>query len=395
MQVGTQPTQLQSLLGSTHKGGTKRARTDFFGMPAIPGQVARFQLESQGGRQQMNANLGALRSDYFQPGSKRMRGLDGSALTPFQNNNPLGALGGGPGQVNPSEELGRFARPSFANVGTIGFHANHTVPGNMTLIYNANSSYELPNKRDWAFFRRQTDEELQRLVSTPSGHVVDETPRTAFTLASLNHYLASKQRKPRTVEEMLGIDPVITDGVNYRDPSSIMREFYLAGVIDAGETANGWSTEPYMFNPLMDNVDQWNKVGITISGRATATPIFGPNLGVNAHCFFVLMPVKRPSTYVVGENSAGKVALQFSEAQKQELHDQPFQFVPMSSSKRAPPANKIIYTDDSGRKVRAKFMFAATVAKQRDPGGELSVEHSMRDVSFIHAQGVQEFVVHH
>lgn len=383
------------LISQTGNVGSKKARTDYWGYPEVPGGVARFALRTtDSGRQTIDINMGALRSPYFQPGSNPFGGFPDDQLTRALYSNPLANLRGRIGQQGGGE-VGAFPAASFGNIPTIGFHANHTVPGNMTVIYNPMPIYSLPRKKDFVFLRRQTLEERTRLVSTATGHVLDETPRQAFTIPALNHHLAVNQFKPKSIDDILN-PKTARDGVDYRDPRSIAQEFYFKGVVSASTTNSGWGSEPYHDLPYGGGADPSDvlKVGFTISGRAEGTPIFGPHLRVNMHCFFVLKPMPLPDAYTVGENASGSVKIRFSEAERAQLHEMPFQFVPMAFESSIPSYAEASYIDDLGFEHLAPYKEAGVVAKELPPGGFRDRRRASHDIEFVRDQGVQEFVIH-
>lgn len=385
----------QALTQGTSSISRKRPRDDIFPSPQIPKLGVGFDIRTgENGAQQFNGNFSGF-GEFFRPG-KRSRGnvLNGasslrSSLMPLMTNQGTALGGRGPDGI-----FAALGIPSFDSVPTMGFLSNYTIPGNMTVIYNEDSRLGLPKLMDLAFFRRQRPSESQRLATTASGMVVDETPRCAYTLPSLNYYLAKAQKKPVTVQEMLGQHPTDEFGLNVHNPFSIMKNFYPAGFINSNETSNNFSVQPWR-QTFTGGSGEWHKVGLSIAGRAEAFAMFGHNLKVGVNCFIICKPYRRARAYVVAQGAKGLTAIQFSKNESEELHDTPFQMVPYATMDRVPPLSELEYVADDGSIKRAPFRHVTTIAKQRDPGGGMTdPETAMHDISFIHNQGYQEVVAH-
>lgn len=370
--------------------------------PDIAGRALKLQLsERTGGGLRFGGNASSIVRGG-PPNRSRLRGLDGTFTSPPGIANRYGALSAGNlRQQAASADVGNFAALGYNSefVNTPGFRTNPTVPGNNTVIKNANPDYGLPNQYDMAFFRRQKPQERQRLRQTAEGLVLDQTPREAFTLPTLNHFLAIKQTK-RSAQDVLAAmisderrpDPI--EGIDFRRPCEIMDYFYPAGVVYTEQTDTGYNLNPRHYSAYTGpNRTAQHDVGLVVSGKEFAYTLFGTGNRAQTNYFLILKPMPRPEAYVVSSDRDGHKTLTFDAEQRATLHEEPFQFVPYATMEKVPPLETRTYIDELGDLKYAPYWHLASVCKEAPVSRPSTPSNLMRDVGYVHKQPVHEIIL--
>jgi len=214
-----------------------------------------------------------------------------------------------------------FPRNDVTYKSTIGFMSNPTIPANETILKKM-PMYELPGGYDILIMRNHLGIERQNVRKAGHfGEMVDETPRTAFTLPSFNHWLLQKQRVYKTTKQyldglhraqQLALDEQIPGNTSMEEmlmddnqkwdihcAADILRYFNIGGVIDTENFENNVTSVNYLadgLNPAMVNGNN-KKVNRIVYGRADLFNIFGSNLEVGTPLYLIFKPVKRAQAY--------------------------------------------------------------------------------------------------
>lgn len=208
-----------------------------------------------------------------------------------------------------------FPQNDVTYKSTIGFLSNPTIPANETVLKKM-PGYELPGGYDIVIMRNHLNMESQELKRHPhTTGLMDDTPRTAFTIPGFNRWLLTKQATYSTVAEYIAslqkaqesVLNVIDDELfldetqpwHIHSADDILRVFSMSGVIDTENFANNVSSVNYLDEGMdQTQVNSNNKkVNRVIYGRVDIFNIFGAGLEVGTPLYLVVKRAKRPAAY--------------------------------------------------------------------------------------------------
>ena len=370
---------------------TARPKKDFFGKPSMNMAATKFTLKPS--RNGGGLKFGNMNRSVLAPRDSRQtrQGIANYSDSPLAGG--ARRVSAGNMSAGSNSGYGVFGMPDMSRRPTIGFMSNHTVSGNMTVMKARDARDEVPGRYDVVIIEKSPDGIGQNFKSTASGYIVDDTPRTSYTLASFNHYIASMQNDVR--HEILPLKKPGVGEVNWLDPRSIMANFYIYGIVEAEESTSNFSTAPYVARTDNYSGSEMRKSGVVISGRHHCYNVWGPNLPTSTYLFFILKRVPRPTGYITNAYRTGQRTVKtFSEREKTVLDPNPFQLVPFACTTRSPPRSELIYTDHLGVERLAPYVLFGSVFKYDAETTHQEPMSIARDISLIRNQGLIDIIVH-
>ena len=312
-----------------------------------------------------------------------------------------------------------FPRSDETYKQTIGFLSNPTIPANETTLKKV-YGMELPGEYDILIMRHHLDSEQQRLRKRQNTDMyVDDTPRTAFTLPTINRYLLTKEAVYNNATEyIMGMamakraatlpveDDIFLDESrrwHIGSAKDILRVFGFAGVIDTENFADNTSSVGYtahgMNHAQVDSNDK--KVNRVIYGRVDMYNIFGPGLEVGTPLYLLVKRVKRALVYRTDSTRDMSLAdvnfmtasnYTYEEGEQRittEYTSTPFAFIPWADNeKKHPTRDDLAYPTPLGTTEYGEAICLGYVMKEDYMTNDDLQSTMATDVQAVHTRNV-------
>jgi len=413
-------------MSNSDQHGSSNALTDYFGNYNQYPKGAGYDIvmgSGQNKRPRIEGNLTNV-APYGARAAKRSRlEVQNGGLGGFMTEGIITALsdaaGGSRGEINVRGITFGLPRDDNTYKQTIGFLSNPTIPANETVLKKI-PGFELPGEYDILIMRHHLQKEHQFVRRQPNADmIVDETPRTSYTIPGVNRFLLTKEAVYKTPQEYLdgmriaklralseiNDDLFLDDNQRWHISCAddILRVFGFGGVIDTENFGDNTSSVNYLPNGL--NVAQVNandkKVNRVIYGRVDMYNVFGPGLEVGTPLYLIVKRVKRAMVYRVDSTRDMTLSdVNFMTASSYtyenntpqlvtEYTTRPFAFIPWADNKKKHPSREdLAYLSPLGTVEYGRAIHIAYVMKEDNIGADNLQATMATDLQAIHTRNL-------